>query len=110
MNNLSRVSFLLAIASIVTAYFASDWREAASISATISTILVFITREVGHRRNIQLRKKVSTLDGSVITLDAKVDSNTPSRHTAAAIFGQGQLATWSYNDLIEQLKKDNYIY
>jgi hypothetical protein len=109
MNVLSRLAFTLTIISAAVAFFESEWRGIATMFVVAAAFMLWITREIGHRRNQGLRSRVLELGGSLVGLDSKVERNHPARHAAAAIAGQGELATWDYATLIERMRRDGHI-
>lgn len=109
MNWLSRMAIALTLLSAGAAFFEPNWQGVGTIFVIAAAVILWVTREVGHVRNQRLRRQVLQLGGSVEGLDSKIDGNHPARHSAAAITGQGELATWNYATLIERMRRDGHL-
>lgn len=109
MNNVGRIATGFALIAIGIGWFYPEYRAVAVAITVGSTIGLWLTREVAHIRNGRLRAQVVALGGTVVTIDGRVTKDRTSDNTAAAISGQGQLATWNYSTLVTRLKADGHI-
>ena len=106
---LSRTALLCAVLSFLIIVAVPSRTLFGACFGLAAAFVLWIAREVGHRRSERLRSQVLALGGSLDEVDAKVESNHPKNHTAAAITAQGELATWQYSTLIDRMKQDGYI-
>ncbi|MCA1748744.1 MAG: hypothetical protein LC634_04170 [Sphingomonadales bacterium] len=109
MNTLSRIASMLALVALAIVVFVPEWRQIATISAVISTLILWAAREIGHSRNQRLQNRILELGGSLEGLGKSAERNHPNNQTAAAVMGQGDLATMSYEGLVSRMKQDGHI-
>ena len=71
-----------------------------------SAICWGIATAIGFYASVSNAANEKMLRGKIDTAIAEIIKGHPSRNTAAAIFGQGELATKSYGDLQAMLERD----
>lgn len=111
------VASLVAVSASLVAAFAPNHRaSAAMVSAVAGAALAWIAHAT-HARNRFLKAEVHELGMQVLSLGGSIDElggdlreNHPSLHVAAAIYGQHELATMGYRDLVNRLQADGHIW
>ena len=106
---LSRIAGGLALLSAAIAIWMPHFSTAALSISAASALALWVTRELGHRENSRLRAILFQHDIKLVDLEDEANANHPGKQVAAAIFGQHELATMGYEDLVQRLKDDGYI-
>lgn len=116
LNTARWIASCVAVAASLCAAFLPEYRASAAIISAFAGAALGVIAHLTHLRNLRLRAEVAGLQGQVHALGGSIDdlggaveANHPSRHVAAAIYGQHELATMGYGDLVKRLQADGYI-
>lgn len=97
-----RTASLLALAATFLAFFGGDVNASTVTGTLIAVAAIGVNwwlTELQASKNIALLLHVAELEKRSETEEA----------TAAAFYGQGQLATWNYDQLVARLRADKLV-
>ncbi|MBD8471537.1 hypothetical protein [Sphingomonas sp. CFBP 8765] len=99
---IQRTASLLALAATFLAFFGGDVNAATVIGTLTAIVAIGVNwwlAELQNSKNTALLRHVAQLEKRSETEKA----------TAAAFYGQGQLATWNYDQLVARLRADGLV-
>lgn len=103
---LNRGAFAMVCLTAVVGYIQPAWALVLLVLTLVSTLIAWWLSEDAEKQSKLLAQRVIGLGGSLDGLGRRMAKAHPNLQTAAAIFGQGELATMSYADLVKRLRAD----